>query len=152
MVALEGSAPPISGCRPDVMLFHHRAKLAAGDGLAPPRSPSKGDVLLLDDPATNWWAREDLHLQGSQTLNLWGLLFPLNHSPKNWCSRPDTHRQTQPSEGCTLVIELQERKNGCSGRTFLQRKPAGCCQEANGWWAATALARVLRFKRPLHHA
>ncbi len=29
-----------------------------------------------------WWAREDLHLQGSQTLDLWGLLFPLNHSPK----------------------------------------------------------------------
>ena len=28
-----------------------------------------------------WWAREDLHLQGSQTLDLWGLLFPLNHSP-----------------------------------------------------------------------
>jgi hypothetical protein len=26
MVAREGSAPPISGCRPDVILFHHRAK------------------------------------------------------------------------------------------------------------------------------
>ena len=25
--------------------------MAAGDGFAPPRSPSKGDVLLLDDPA-----------------------------------------------------------------------------------------------------
>src|SRR2546428_1811009 len=87
MVAREGSAPPISGCRPDVILFHHRAfrnqgidgliglmgstawgkdrtqslnsqpitinslKMAAGDGLAPPQAPSKGDVLLLDDPA-----------------------------------------------------------------------------------------------------
>jgi hypothetical protein len=29
-----------------------------------------------------WWAREDLHLQGSQILDLWGLLFPLNHSPQ----------------------------------------------------------------------
>ena len=29
-----------------------------------------------------WWAREDLHLQGSQILDLWGLLFPLNHSPE----------------------------------------------------------------------
>ena len=27
MVAREGSAPPISGCRPDVMLFHHRAEI-----------------------------------------------------------------------------------------------------------------------------
>jgi hypothetical protein len=26
MVAGEGSAPPTSGCRPDVILFHHRAK------------------------------------------------------------------------------------------------------------------------------
>src|SRR2546423_13344137 len=25
VVAREGSVPPISGCRPDVMLFHHRA-------------------------------------------------------------------------------------------------------------------------------
>ena len=36
----------------------------------------------LDDPATKWWAREDLHLQGSQILDLWGLLFPLNYSPE----------------------------------------------------------------------
>ena len=27
MVAREGAAPPISGCRPDVMLFHHRAEI-----------------------------------------------------------------------------------------------------------------------------
>src|ERR1035438_5843510 len=27
MVAREGSAPPISGCRPDVILFHHRAQI-----------------------------------------------------------------------------------------------------------------------------
>src|ERR1035437_9125177 len=26
VVAREGSAPPISGCRPDVILFHHRAE------------------------------------------------------------------------------------------------------------------------------
>src|ERR1044071_8111914 len=32
----------------------------------------------------SWWAREDLHLQGSQTLDLRGLLFPLNHSPENY--------------------------------------------------------------------
>src|SRR5258707_4622991 len=27
MVAREGAAPPISGCRPDVILFHHRAEI-----------------------------------------------------------------------------------------------------------------------------
>ena len=31
--------------------LHSALEMAAGDGLAPPRSPSKGDVLLLDDPA-----------------------------------------------------------------------------------------------------
>ena len=43
-----------------------------------------------------WWAREDLHLQGSQTLDLWGLLFPLNHSPENvskWILQPVLPRQ-----------------------------------------------------------
>ena len=44
----------------------------------------------------NWWARKDLHLQGSQTLDLWGLLFPLNHSPKNW----------SPTRNCTELIRL----------------------------------------------
>jgi len=54
MVAREGSAPSTSGCRPDMMLFQHRAlmnEIVAGDGLAPSRPPSKGGVLLLDDPA-----------------------------------------------------------------------------------------------------
>ena len=64
LVAREGVAPPTSGCRPEMILFHHRAKvtcraesrpaggrrLAAGDGFAPPRSPSKGDVLLVRRP------------------------------------------------------------------------------------------------------
>src|SRR5574342_106984 len=111
MVAREGAAPPIAGCRPAVILFHHRAEtLAAGAGLAPARPPSKGGVLLIRRPgkelvepevvATSpyrikspvpvccgfdsvniWWAREDLDLQGSQTLEVRGLLFPLNHSP-----------------------------------------------------------------------
>jgi hypothetical protein len=45
-----------------------------------------------------WWAREDLHLQGSQTLNLWGLLFPLNHSPKNWSPHPELHRPDSLTE------------------------------------------------------
>src|SRR5213080_2925515 len=30
MVAREGSAPSISGCRPDVILFHHRAEIGCG--------------------------------------------------------------------------------------------------------------------------
>ena len=42
-----------------------------------------------------WWAREDLHLQGSQNLDLRGLLFPLNHSPEKlkWSLQPVLPRQ-----------------------------------------------------------
>src|SRR5687767_14778698 len=64
MVAREGSAPSISGCRPDVMLFHHRAvearlaKLAAGAGLAPAYAPSKGAVLRIRRPGNEVVARQ----------------------------------------------------------------------------------------------
>src|SRR5207249_8741831 len=56
MVDREGSAPPISGCRPDVILFHHRAEIGCRGWtryvfqnirLAPPSSPSKGGVVLI---------------------------------------------------------------------------------------------------------
>src|SRR6266699_7079686 len=52
LVAREGAAPPISGCKPDVILFHHRAEkeLVAGAGFAPTRPPSKGGVLLIRRP------------------------------------------------------------------------------------------------------
>src|ERR1035438_8115539 len=120
------------------LLRSARIKLAARAGFAPTWPPSKGGVLLIRRPgkkvvepevvatspypiksrvpvccgfsSINWWAREDLHLQGSQILDLWGLLFPLNHSPGNWCSQSESHRQPQPSEGCALIIELQEQK------------------------------------------
>ena len=52
MVAREGVAPPTSLCKRDMILFHHRAKeLATAAGLAPTHAPSKGAVLLLNDAA-----------------------------------------------------------------------------------------------------
>ena len=104
-----------------------------------------------------WWAREDLHLQGSQILDLWGLLFPLNHSPLNWCSKSESHRQPKPSEGCALIIQLQEQKmEPPAGAAPARLSYKGSLQAATGrqrkWWAATVLPRVLRFKGPLHHS
>src|SRR5713101_5735992 len=120
MVARGGSAPPTSGCRPDAMLFHHRAEIGCrgwnrtsirafkgrcptirrpGNELVEPEVvatspyPIKSRVpVCCGFSSKNWWAREDLHLQGSQTLDLWGLLFPLNHSPENWSPHPELHR------------------------------------------------------------
>ena len=44
------------------------------------RAFKSGAGLLWLQLRKKWWAREDLHLQGSQTLDLWGLLYELgNH-------------------------------------------------------------------------
>src|SRR2546426_904079 len=51
-----------------------------------------------------WWAREDLHLQGSQTLDLRGLLFPLNHSPKKYCNK-----KLEPPAGAAPARFLYKR-------------------------------------------
>jgi hypothetical protein len=39
----------------------------------------------------NWSARSDLHAQGCLILSQVGLLFPVNHAPKSWCSWRDSH-------------------------------------------------------------
>src|ERR1041385_8875176 len=69
-------------------------------------------ALFILHSALRSWAREDLRLQGSQTLDLWGLLFPPNHSPKN------IEMKTGASSRC------------CPDRNSLQKKSAGCCVEA----------------------
>ena len=91
LVAREGIAPSISGCRPDVILFHHRAgksgmpsrsleagrRLADGDGFAPPHSPSKGDVLLVRRPGTLGQGRRQ---NGECRSRQWGCPASLLHS------------------------------------------------------------------------
>ena len=141
--------------------------MAAGAGFAPTWPPSKGGVLLIRRPGNEMVGERGLappRLTDSRSV---GSAIPSEPLARNWCSRPESHRQPQPSEGCALILELRERltrcrqgpapMNGASrrcypGRVFLQRRPAGCCEEAKKWWAATVLPRVLRFKRPLHHS
>ena len=80
-----------------MLLLHHEAvKLVEPEVVAtsPCRIKSPMPVCCGFD-SMKWWAREDLHLQGSQTLDLRGLLFPLNHSPKfqNWILQSVLPRQ-----------------------------------------------------------
>jgi hypothetical protein len=49
LVPREGSAPSTAVCKTAMILFHHQG-VAAGDGFAPPRSPSKGDGLQISRP------------------------------------------------------------------------------------------------------
>src|SRR5436190_10656494 len=64
MVAREGSAPSTSGCRPDVILFHHRAGRSSTCQNCLPGLESHQHSRLqramsyeLDDPAINWPAK-----------------------------------------------------------------------------------------------
>ena len=145
MVAREGSAPSISGCRPDVMLFHYQAyDLAASLGFAPTRAPSKGAVLLLDDPAMIWWpARVTLPIQRIKS--------PLHHfnaCRPEWCSRQDLHLHCRrsrrrasalgyASNGWSLSLELHRQDLFTKKiRRLLQRGRDGrsprCCP-GRGW-------------------
>ena len=99
MVAREGSAPSTSGCRPDVILFHHRAVLAHGHDWLPGLDLHQHKRLQralsyeLDDPA-KWWP-------ASVTLRVQRLKRPLLHfkdcRPK-WCSRQDSHPHLRRSQ------------------------------------------------------
>lgn len=51
MTGCAAARPLRAGFIPSSEFRAPRFEVAAGDGLAPPSSPSKGDVLLLDDPA-----------------------------------------------------------------------------------------------------
>ena len=71
-----------------------------------------------------WWAREDLHLQGSQTLDLRGLLFPLNHSPENYF-------KLEPPAGAAPARFLYKRNPQAAARR--RKWPAGRSPKSEGW-------------------
>ena len=146
MVARKGSAPPTSGCRPDVILFHHRAEIGcrgwnrtsirAFKGRCPTiRRP--GDELVepevvatapyrIKSPVPVCCGLDSLKLVGAESAGLsafrmsrersagelhspmemervngiaplsrpWhGRILLLNHTRKNWCPQPVSHRQ-----------------------------------------------------------
>src|SRR6266540_4903912 len=63
MVAREGSAPPTSGCRPDVILFHHRAEIGCRGWNCTSIRAFKGRCPTIRRPG-NWWpARVTLPVQ-----------------------------------------------------------------------------------------
>ncbi len=63
MVAREGSAPPISGCRPDVILFHQRAETGCRGWICTSISAFKGRCPTIRRPGKWWPARVTLPVQ-----------------------------------------------------------------------------------------
>ena len=55
LVAREGSAPPISGCRPDVMLFHHQAEIGCRGWNCTSIRAFKGRCPTIRRPGNKWW-------------------------------------------------------------------------------------------------
>ena len=67
MVAREGTAPSISGCKPDVMLFHHRAietrnsECGVRNKLMDVGLVSVAPRFALRVPRLNWLRETDSH-------------------------------------------------------------------------------------------
>src|SRR5438876_676737 len=106
VVARKGSAPPTSGCRPDVILFHHRAEIGC---LARTRTKTVGvkarrAAVTPRGKAILWPARVTLPVQRIKS--------PLHHfnacRPK-WCSRQDSHPHWRRSRRRVSSVGLRER-------------------------------------------
>ena len=85
MVAREGSAPSISGCRPDVMLFHHRAK----------------GVRVSDPPHVHFCsARRFQALVCSRECCGWD-----SRAPRSWLPGLDSHQHTRLQRALSYELD-----------------------------------------------
>ena len=106
MVAREGIAPSTSLCRRDMILFHHRAKLAASPGFAPGPSGSKPGMLRLHHEAMNWWPARVTR----PVLRIKSPLHHFNACRPKWCSRQDLHLHWRRSQRRVSSVGLRERQ------------------------------------------
>src|ERR1043166_6094171 len=104
-----------------MLLLHHdhHSKLAPADGFAPPFRLTGGGSTVELRGNMKWSARSDLHAQGCLILSQVGLLFPVNHAPKNWSLWSDSHRrlrvyETRPvASGGTEANGVRDRNFAC---------------------------------------
>ena len=105
VVARKGSAPPISGCRPDVILFHHRAEIGCRGWNRTSIHAFKGRSPTIRRPG-KWWP-------AGVTLPVPRIKSPLHHfnacRPK-WCSRQGLHLHWRRSRRRVSAIGLRERR------------------------------------------
>lgn len=86
MVARGGFAPPISGCKPDVMLFHQQAG--------------------------NWWACRDMHPAEPVKSRL---LRCLSFRPENGAHSGSCTRTGDALDVVSLLLDYMSMKNGNPG-------------------------------------
>ena len=82
-LAREGSAPPTSGCRPDAILFHHRALIGCRGWICTNISAFKGRCPTVRRPGKNWPAIRSSKSEGwwpaRVTLPVLRIKSPLHH-------------------------------------------------------------------------
>src|SRR6266536_2494055 len=106
LVAREGSAPPTSGCRPDVILFHHRAEIGCRGWSCTSIRAFKGRRPTIRRPG-NWWpARVTLPVQRIKS--------PLHHfnacRPKLVLAAGFTPALATLSTSCLCWLDYASRK------------------------------------------
>ena len=115
MVARKGSAPPTSGCRPDVILFHHRAEIGcrgwnrtsirAFKGRCPTvRRPGKELARRAEALSEGWWPARVTR----PVLRIKSPLHHFNACRPNWCSRQDLHPHWRRSRRRVSAVGLRE--------------------------------------------
>src|SRR6266436_7992107 len=106
LVARGGSAPPISGCRPDVILFHHRAEIGCRGWNRTSIRAFKGRCPTIRRPG-NWWPAR-------VTRPVLRIKSPLHHfnacRPKNGARDRIRTRTGDALDVVPLLIGLHERK------------------------------------------
>ena len=99
MVAREGSAPSISGCRPDVILFHHQAEIGCRGWNCTSIRAFKGRCPTIRRPGNKWWPARVTRpvLRIKSPLHHFNACRPKIGSPgrssksEDWCSWQGSH-------------------------------------------------------------
>jgi len=76
----------------------------------------RGSLALAGASSEGWWASEDLHLQGSQTLDLWGLLVPAAPLAQKLASLAWLWHE--PRKGLRPLLHLRKAYGGQAGPLF----------------------------------
>ena len=151
MVAREGAAPPISGCRPDVILFHHRAEKIGCRGWNCTRIHAFKERCPTIGRLGNWWPAR-------VTRPVLRIKSPLHHfnacKPAKWemvLGAGFAPALSTLSTSCLFWLGYASERDGascrcCPGANSLQKKSAGCCREASD--RSPALARLQKYGAP----
>ena len=136
LVAREGSAPPISGCRPDVILFHHRAEIGCGSRVR------TDNYAFKERRVAGYSIPQEMVEPEVVATSPYRIKSPVPvccgfSSRKVVLAAGFAPALATFSTSCLFCWTTRAKTNGasrrcCPGATFLQRKPAAAARRRNG--------------------